>query len=154
MTIDDYSHYIWTLFLGAKEDALDKFRILGRSLEKPTCALIQANHGNRFEHRVQFGEFCEQHGISHNFSDISPPQTNEVVQRKDKKLQVMCREFSRAIHFAKVLVSCLRNHVLHFTLGKYLTLMSYDTLRSRKSSLEYLRKFKDECFILKTIGRE
>ena len=27
MTIDDYSHYIWTLFLGAKEDALDKFRI-------------------------------------------------------------------------------------------------------------------------------
>ena len=61
MTIDDYSHYIWTLFLGAKEDALDKFRISGRSLEKPTCALIQANHGNRFEHRVQFGEFCEQH---------------------------------------------------------------------------------------------
>jgi hypothetical protein len=62
MTIDDYSHYIWTLFLGAKEDDLDKFRILGRSLEKPTCVLIQANHGNRFEHRVQFGEFCEQHG--------------------------------------------------------------------------------------------
>ena len=34
MTIDDYSHYIWTLFLGAKKDALDKFRILGRKIRK------------------------------------------------------------------------------------------------------------------------
>ena len=35
--------------LGAKQDTLDKYRILGRRLEKPTWVLVQANRGNRFE---------------------------------------------------------------------------------------------------------
>ena len=112
--------------------------------------MIQANHGNRFEHRVQFGNF-----VNNMESHITPRTL--VLLKSMRLFKGRTRSYKRCIvHlaeqsiFAKVLVSCLRYHVLHFILGKYLTKRSYEILKSRKQSLEYLRKFKGKCFILKT----
>ncbi|GKA23329.1 retrovirus-related pol polyprotein from transposon TNT 1-94 [Tanacetum coccineum] len=40
-------------------------------------------HGREFDNEVQFGEFCNANGITHNFSARRTPQSNGVVERKD-----------------------------------------------------------------------
>ncbi|GKB85672.1 retrovirus-related pol polyprotein from transposon TNT 1-94 [Tanacetum coccineum] len=40
-----------------------------------------------FDNEVQFGEFCNANGITHNFSAPRTPQSNGVVERKNRTLQ-------------------------------------------------------------------
>ncbi|GKC40996.1 retrovirus-related pol polyprotein from transposon TNT 1-94 [Tanacetum coccineum] len=44
-----------------------------------------------FDNEVEFGEFCNANGITHNFSAPRTPQSNGVVKRKNKTLQKMSR---------------------------------------------------------------
>ncbi|GKB80804.1 retrovirus-related pol polyprotein from transposon TNT 1-94 [Tanacetum coccineum] len=44
-----------------------------------------------FDNEVQFGEFCNANGITHNFSAPRTPQSNGVVERKNRTLQEMSR---------------------------------------------------------------
>ena len=41
-----------------------------------TC--IRSDHGKEFEN-VDFENYCDEHGINHNFSALRTPQQNEVV---------------------------------------------------------------------------
>nr|GEY48634.1 copia protein [Tanacetum cinerariifolium] len=45
----------------------------------------------KFDNEVQFGEFCNANGITHNLSAPRTPQSNGVVERKNMKLQEMSR---------------------------------------------------------------
>nr|GEX45235.1 copia protein [Tanacetum cinerariifolium] len=45
--------------------------------------------GKEIDNEVQFGEFCNANGITHNFSAPRTPQSNGVVERKNKTLQEM-----------------------------------------------------------------
>ncbi|GJV97021.1 retrovirus-related pol polyprotein from transposon TNT 1-94 [Tanacetum coccineum] len=49
------------------------------------------DHGREFDNEVQFGEFCNANGITHNFSAPRTPQSNGVVERKNRTLQEMSR---------------------------------------------------------------
>ncbi|GKF53313.1 retrovirus-related pol polyprotein from transposon TNT 1-94, partial [Tanacetum coccineum] len=49
------------------------------------------DHGREFDNEVQFGEFCNANGITHNFSAPHTPQSNGVVERKNRTLQEMSR---------------------------------------------------------------
>ncbi|GJZ14082.1 retrovirus-related pol polyprotein from transposon TNT 1-94 [Tanacetum coccineum] len=44
-----------------------------------------------FDNEVQFGEFCNANGITHNFSAPRTPQSNGVVERKNRTLQEISR---------------------------------------------------------------
>ncbi|GJR37808.1 retrovirus-related pol polyprotein from transposon TNT 1-94 [Tanacetum coccineum] len=46
----------------------------------------RTDHGREFENEVQFGEFCNANGITHNFSAPRTPQSNGVVERKNRTL--------------------------------------------------------------------
>ncbi|GJW49724.1 retrovirus-related pol polyprotein from transposon TNT 1-94 [Tanacetum coccineum] len=52
---------------------------------------LRADHGIEFDNEVQFGEFCNANGITHNFSAPRTPQSNGVVERKNRTLQEMSR---------------------------------------------------------------
>ncbi|GKB17277.1 retrovirus-related pol polyprotein from transposon TNT 1-94 [Tanacetum coccineum] len=45
------------------------------------------DHDREFDNEVQFGEFCSANGITHNFSALHTPQSNGVVERKNRTLQ-------------------------------------------------------------------
>ncbi|GJY09801.1 retrovirus-related pol polyprotein from transposon TNT 1-94, partial [Tanacetum coccineum] len=47
------------------------------------------DHSREFDNEVQFGEFCNANGIIHNFSAPRTPQSNGVVERKNRTLQEM-----------------------------------------------------------------
>ncbi|GJT16981.1 retrovirus-related pol polyprotein from transposon TNT 1-94 [Tanacetum coccineum] len=52
---------------------------------------IKTDHGREFDNEVQFEEFCNANGITHNFSAPRTPQSNGMVERKNMKLQEMSR---------------------------------------------------------------
>ena len=52
---------------------------------------IRTDHGREFDNDVQFGKYCELNGITHNFSAPRTPQSNGVVERKNRSLQEMSR---------------------------------------------------------------
>ncbi|GKD92938.1 retrovirus-related pol polyprotein from transposon TNT 1-94, partial [Tanacetum coccineum] len=56
-----------------------------------TIVSIRTDHGREFDNEVQFREFCNANGITHNFSALRTPQSNGVVERKNRTLQEMSR---------------------------------------------------------------
>ncbi|GKA31906.1 retrovirus-related pol polyprotein from transposon TNT 1-94 [Tanacetum coccineum] len=92
--VDDYSRYTWTRFLKDKTKAFNQFEIFSKKIQNQlgcTIVSIRTDHGREFDNEVQFGEFCNANGITHNFSAPRTPQSNGVVERKNKTLQEMSR---------------------------------------------------------------
>ncbi|GJX07483.1 retrovirus-related pol polyprotein from transposon TNT 1-94 [Tanacetum coccineum] len=92
--VDDYSRYTWTRFLRTKNKPFDQFEIFSRKIQNQLgCPIvsIMTDHGREFDNEVQFGEFYNVNGITHNFSAPCTPQSNGVVERKNWTLQEMSR---------------------------------------------------------------
>ncbi|GJR54846.1 retrovirus-related pol polyprotein from transposon TNT 1-94, partial [Tanacetum coccineum] len=53
--------------------------------------VIVDDYSREFDNEVQFGEFSNVDGITHNFSALRTPQSNGVVERKNGTLQEMSR---------------------------------------------------------------
>ena len=92
VVVDDFSRYTWLKFLKFKDEVFEKFKSLGRSLQNIYgCCItsIQTSLGGNFYKSVQFGDFCDKHGILHNFQSSISPQIDGVVERKIRRLQGM-----------------------------------------------------------------
>ncbi|GKA15246.1 retrovirus-related pol polyprotein from transposon TNT 1-94 [Tanacetum coccineum] len=88
--VDDYSRYTWTRSLKDKTKAFDQFKIFSKKIQNQlgcTIVSIRTDKGREFDNEVQFGEFCNANGITHNFSAQRTPQSNDVVERKNRTLQ-------------------------------------------------------------------
>ena len=87
--VDDYSGYTWVCFLAHKNDAFNAFKSFTKRIqnEKGFCITkIRSDHGTEFENH-EFDEFCNEHGIDHNFSVPRTPQQNGMVERKNRTLK-------------------------------------------------------------------
>ncbi|GJW99789.1 retrovirus-related pol polyprotein from transposon TNT 1-94 [Tanacetum coccineum] len=115
---------------------------------------IRTDHGREFDNEVQFCEFCNANRITHNFSAPHTPQSNGVVERKNRTLQEMSRtmlnEQSLPQKFWCSAVDTstyiLNRILIRAILGK----TPYELLRGWKPSLDNFRVFRSKCFILNT----
>nr|GEV20470.1 retrovirus-related Pol polyprotein from transposon TNT 1-94 [Tanacetum cinerariifolium] len=92
--VDDYSRYTWTRFLKDKTEVFYQFEIFSKKIQNQlgcTIVSIRSNHGIEFDNEVQFGELYNTNGITHNFSAPRTPQSNGMVERKNRTLQEMSR---------------------------------------------------------------
>ncbi|GJR18990.1 retrovirus-related pol polyprotein from transposon TNT 1-94 [Tanacetum coccineum] len=155
--VDDYSRNTWTRFLKDKTEAFDQFEIFSKKIQNQlgcTIVSIRTDHGREFDNEVQFGEFCNANGITHNFSALRTPQSNGVVERKNRTLQEMSRtmlnEQSLPQKFwcntVDTSTYILNRILIRVILGK----TPYELLRGRKHTLDYFRVFGSKCFILNT----
>ncbi|GJY18937.1 retrovirus-related pol polyprotein from transposon TNT 1-94 [Tanacetum coccineum] len=155
--VDDYSRYTWTRFLKDKTEAFDQFEIFSRKIQNQLGCIIvsiRTDHGREFDNEVQFGEFCNANGITHNFSAPRTPQSNGVVERKNRTLQEMSRtmlnEQSLPQKFwcnaVDTSTYILNRILIRAILGK----TPYELLKGRKPTLDYFRVFGSKCFILNT----
>ncbi|GJY97153.1 retrovirus-related pol polyprotein from transposon TNT 1-94 [Tanacetum coccineum] len=155
--VDDYSRYTWTRFLKDKTEAFNQFEIFSKKIQNQlgcTIVSIRTDHGREFDNEVQFGEFCNANGITHNFSAPRTPQSNGVVERKNRTLQEMSRtmlnEQSLPQKFwcnaVDTSTYILNRILIRVILGK----TPYELLRGRKPTLDYFRVFGSKCFILNT----
>ncbi|GJU01701.1 retrovirus-related pol polyprotein from transposon TNT 1-94 [Tanacetum coccineum] len=144
-------------FLKNKTEAFDQFEIFSKKIQNQlgcTIVSIRTDHGREFDNKVQFGEFCNANGITHNFSAPRTPQSNGVVERKNKTLQEMSRtmlnEQSLPQKFwcnaVDTSTYILNRILIRAILGK----TPYEILRGRKPTLDYFRVFGSKCFILNT----
>ncbi|GJV28542.1 retrovirus-related pol polyprotein from transposon TNT 1-94 [Tanacetum coccineum] len=155
--VDDYSRYTWTRFLKDKTEAFNQFEIFSKKIQNQlgcTIVSIRTDHGREFDNEVQFGEFCNANGITHNFSAPRTPQSNGVVERKNRTLQEMSRtmlnEQSLPQKFwcnaVDTSTYILNRILIRAILGK----TPYELLKGRKPTLDYFRVFGSKCFILNT----
>ncbi|GJR33145.1 retrovirus-related pol polyprotein from transposon TNT 1-94 [Tanacetum coccineum] len=115
---------------------------------------IRTNHGREFDNEVQFGEFCNANGITHNFSAPHTPQLNGVVKRKNRTPQEMSRtmlnEQSLPQKFWCNVIDTLSYILNRILIRDILGKTPYELLRGRKPTLDYFRVFGSKCFILNT----
>ncbi|GJS37717.1 retrovirus-related pol polyprotein from transposon TNT 1-94 [Tanacetum coccineum] len=87
MIVDDHSNYTWVVFVESKDDVLEKFKILCKRLKNlHDCSIVSivTNHSSEFD-KMQFGSFCEQHGMSYYLSGPFTSQSSEIVERTHRK---------------------------------------------------------------------
>ncbi|GJX03354.1 retrovirus-related pol polyprotein from transposon TNT 1-94 [Tanacetum coccineum] len=155
--VDDYYRYTWTRFLKDKTKAFDQFKISSKKIQNQlgcTIVSIRTDHDREFDNEVQFGEFCDANRITHNFSAPRTPQSNGMVERKNRTLQEMSRtmlnEQSLPQKFwcnaVDTSTYILNRILIRAILGK----TPYELLRGRKPTLDYFRVFGSKCFILNT----
>jgi hypothetical protein len=155
--VDDYSRYTWTRFLKNKTEAFGQFEVFSKKIQNQlgnTIVSIRTDHGREFDNEVQFGEFCDANGITHNFSAPRTPQSNGVVERKNRTLQEMSRtmlnEQSLPQKFWCNAVDTSTHILNRILIRNILGKTPYEILRGRKPSLDYFRVFGSKCFILNT----
>ncbi|GKB45134.1 retrovirus-related pol polyprotein from transposon TNT 1-94 [Tanacetum coccineum] len=152
--VDDYSRYTWTRFLNDKTEAFGQFKIFSRKIQNQLGCLIKTDHGREFDNEVQFEEFWNANGITDNLSAPRTPQSNGVVERKNRTLQEMSRtmlnEQSLPQKFwcnaVDTSTYILNRILIRVILGK----TPYEILRGRKPILDYFKVFGSKCFILNT----
>jgi len=86
--VDDFSRYMWVLFLKHKDEAFEAFKtfcILVQNEKESKIISVRSNHGGEFENAF-FKNFFDEKGIFHNFSCARTPQQNGVVERKNRTL--------------------------------------------------------------------
>ena len=91
--VDDYSRFTWTLFLVHKNEAFHAFRKYAKKVQNEKSSKIisiRSDHGGEFQNAM-FEEYCDEHGISHNFSAPRTPQQNGVAESKNRVLQELAR---------------------------------------------------------------
>ncbi|GJT70209.1 retrovirus-related pol polyprotein from transposon TNT 1-94 [Tanacetum coccineum] len=155
--VDDYSRYTWTRFLKHKNEAFDHFEILSKKIQiqkgSPIIS-IRTDHGREFDNEIQFGNFCDANGITHNFSAPRTPQSNGVVERKNRTLQEMSRtmlnEQSIPQKFWCNVVDTSTYILNRILIRPFLGKTPYELFKGKKPSLEHFKVFGSKCFILNT----
>nr|GEZ29819.1 retrovirus-related Pol polyprotein from transposon TNT 1-94 [Tanacetum cinerariifolium] len=116
--------------------------------------VIIDDYSREFDNDVQFGEFCNANGITHNFSAPRTPQSNGVVKKKNRTLQEMSKtmlnEQSLPQNFwcnaVDTSTYILNRILIRAILGK----LPYELLRGKEPTLDYFRVFGSKFFILNT----
>nr|GEW78332.1 retrovirus-related Pol polyprotein from transposon TNT 1-94 [Tanacetum cinerariifolium] len=153
--VDNYSRYTWTRFLKDKTEAFDQFEIFSKKIQNQLGCIIvsvRTDYCREFDNEVQFGEFCNANGITYNFSDLRTPQSNGMVEKKNRTLQEMSRtmlnEQSLPQKFwcnaVDTSTYILNRILIRVILGK----APYELLRGRKPTIDYFIVFGSKCLIL------
>ena len=99
----------------------------------------------------KFEKFCNENGISHNFSAPRTSQQNEMVERKTKILEEMARmmlcenNLSRYFWAEAINMAC---YILNRALIRPILIkILYELWKDRKPNLDYFHAFSCRCFI-------
>ncbi|XP_074313649.1 uncharacterized protein LOC141648837 [Silene latifolia] len=150
--VDDYSRFVWTLFLHAKSETFEEFLVLIKKLQNKLghkLISIRTDHGREFEND-SFISFCREHGIDHNFSAPRTPQQNGVVERMNRTLEdmtrsmLLCSELPRNFWASREHTCYIRNRVAIRSIHKK---TPYELLYGRKPNISHFRCFGSKCYV-------
>ncbi|GJV48236.1 retrovirus-related pol polyprotein from transposon TNT 1-94 [Tanacetum coccineum] len=86
--VDEYSRYTWVYFLRKKSQAPEIIMSFIKMVENQNdikVKQIRTDNGTEFKNH-ELENFCDEKGISHNFSSPYIPEQNGVAERKNKTL--------------------------------------------------------------------
>jgi transposase InsO family protein len=91
--VDDLTRYTWVLFLVDKNDVFTTFKTFIKRIHnefETTIKKVRSNNGSEFKN-TRINEFCDVFGIRHQFLAKYTPQSNGLIERKNRTLIDMAR---------------------------------------------------------------
>jgi len=91
--VDDFTRYTWVFFLSDKSDNFATFRLFAKRIHnefETTIKKVGSDNGSEFKN-TRVDELCDEFGIRHQFSAMYTPQSNGIVERKNRTLFDMSR---------------------------------------------------------------
>ena len=91
--VDDYTRYTWVYFLNDKSDVFDLLKSFIKRVQnefETPIKKIRSDNGSEFKN-TRVDELCDELGIKHEFSPPYTPQSNGIVERKNRTLIEMAR---------------------------------------------------------------
>ncbi|KAG7584165.1 GAG-pre-integrase domain [Arabidopsis suecica] len=151
--VDDFSRYTWVRFIREKSDTADSFRIWALQLinERGGIKRIRSDHGGEFQNE-SMKDFCENHGIAHQFSAPRTPQQNGVVERKNRTLQEMARamihgnQVPQRFWAEAINTSCYIINRVYVRRDSMKT--PYELWKGKTPNMSYFHVFGCRCYIL------
>jgi hypothetical protein len=153
--VDDFTRYTWVAFLVDKSDVFDTFKKFIKRVQNEFETIIKkvrSDNGSEFKN-TRIDELCDEYGIRHQFSAKYTPQSNGLVERKNRTLIDMARsmlsEYNVSHYFwAKAInTACFYNNRLYC--HQFLEKTPYEILNGRTPNIAYFWVFGCKCYILK-----
>jgi transposase InsO family protein len=91
--VDDLTRYTWVFFLVDKSDVFATFKIFIKRIHnefETTIKKVRSDNGSEFKN-TRIDKVCDEFGIRHQFSAKYTPQSNSLVERKNRTLIDMTR---------------------------------------------------------------
>jgi transposase InsO family protein len=91
--VDDYTRYTWAFFLVKKSDVFTTFKSFVKGIHNEFETIIKrvrSNNGSEFKNK-RIDELCDDFVIRHQFLAKYTPQSNDLVERKNRTLIDMAR---------------------------------------------------------------
>ena len=145
--VDDYTRYTWAFFLVDKSDVFTIFKLFVKGVHnefETTIKRVRSGNGSEFKN-TRINELCDDFGIRHQFSTKYTPQSNGLVERKNRTLIDMIRsmlsEYNMSQSFWAEAISmvCYYSHRLYYHPLKEKT--HYELLNGRKLNIAYFQGF-------------
>jgi hypothetical protein len=86
--VDDFTRYTWVFFLVDKSDVFDIFKKFIKRVQnefETTIKKVRSDNGSEFRN-TRVDELCDELRIKHQFSTKYTPQSNGLVERKNRTL--------------------------------------------------------------------
>ena len=84
--VDDYTRYTWVFFLVDKSDVFAIFKSFVKGIHnefETTIKRVRSDNDSEFKN-TRIDELCDEFEIRHQFSDKYTPQSNGLVERKNR----------------------------------------------------------------------
>jgi len=153
--VDDFTRYTWVFFLVDKSDIFATFKSFAKRVHngfKTTIKRVRSDNGSEFKN-TRIDELCSEFGIRHQFSAKYTPQSNGLVERKNRTLIVMARsmlsEYNVSHSFWAEAINITYYYSNHLYCHPMLEKTPYEILNGRKPNIAYFRVFGCICYILK-----
>ena len=87
--IDNFSKFIWILFLAHKSETFKTFKIFAKKMQNEKglkIVSLRINDRKKFDN-LEFINYCDKKEINQKISTSYTPQQNGVVERKNRIIQ-------------------------------------------------------------------
>jgi transposase InsO family protein len=155
MIVDDFIRYTWVFFLVDKSDVFATFKSFVKDIHNEfeiNIKRVRSDNGSEFKN-TRIDELCDDFGIRHQFSAKYTPQSNGLVERKNRTLIDMARsmlsEYNVCHSFWAEAINTTCYYINHLYCHPLKEKTPYELLNGRKPSHAYFWGFCCKCYILK-----
>ncbi|PWA72457.1 Integrase, catalytic region, Zinc finger, CCHC-type, Peptidase aspartic, catalytic [Artemisia annua] len=151
--VDEYSRYTWVYFLTKKSQAAETIMSFVRNIENQNdikVKQIRTDNGTKFKNQ-DLECFCDEKGISQNFSSPYTPEQNGVAERKNRTLIEAARTMLNGSVLSKhfwteaVKTACYTQN--RSTIVKRHNKTPYEVFKGRIPDISYFHVFGCPVFI-------
>jgi transposase InsO family protein len=143
MIVDDFSRYTWVFFLVDKSDAFTTFKTFIKIIHnefETTIKKVRSDNGSEFKN-TRVDELCDEFGIRYQFLAKYTPQSNGLVERKNRTLIDMVRSMLSEYNISHSFWGKATNTACYYSNRLYchpmLEKTPYEILNRRKPNIAY-----------------